>query len=85
MKIKYLLFIKIILICFISSSFVHAEIKNKLIKKIQDTQTLVFEFKVDVPGTYALVDHSIYRVAKGAIGHLVVEGDSNPKVIRQGK
>ena len=45
MKIKYLLFIKIILICFISSSFVHAEIKDKLIKKIQDTQTLVFEFK----------------------------------------
>ena len=31
--------------CLISSSFVHAEIKDKLIKKIQDTQTLVFEFK----------------------------------------
>ena len=45
----------------------------------------IVAFKVDVPGTYALVDHSIYRVAKGAIGHLVVEGDSNPKVIRQGK
>ena len=43
------------------------------------------EFKVDAPGTYALVDHSIYRVAKGAIGHLVVEGAENPKVIRQGK
>ena len=43
------------------------------------------EFKVDAPGTYALVDHSIYRVAKGAIGHLVVEGDANPQVIRQGK
>ncbi len=45
----------------------------------------VVEFKVDTPGTYALVDHSIYRVAKGAIGHLVVEGDANPKIIRQGK
>ena len=45
----------------------------------------IVEFKVDVPGAYALVDHSIYRVAKGAIGHLVVEGDPNPKIIRQGK
>lgn len=45
----------------------------------------IVEFKVDVPGAYALVDHSIYRVAKGAIGHLVVEGEEDPKVIRQGK
>lgn len=45
----------------------------------------IVEFKVDAPGAYALVDHSIYRVAKGAIGHLVVEGKENPKVIRQGK
>jgi nitrite reductase (NO-forming) len=45
----------------------------------------IVEFKVDVPGAYALVDHSIYRVAKGAIGHLVVEGKENPNVIRQGK
>lgn len=45
----------------------------------------IVEFKVDVPGAYALVDHSIYRVAKGAIGHLVVEGPEDPKVIRQGK
>ena len=41
----------------------------------------IVEFKVEAPGAYALVDHSIYRVAKGAIGHLVVEGDKNPAVI----
>ena len=45
----------------------------------------IVEFKVDYPGTYVLVDHSIFRVAKGAIGHLVVEGKKNPKVIREGK
>ncbi|MBC8283872.1 MAG: nitrite reductase, copper-containing [Nitrospinae bacterium] len=45
----------------------------------------IVEFKVDYPGSYVLVDHSIYRVAKGAIGHLMVEGDKDPKVIRQGK
>jgi nitrite reductase (NO-forming) len=45
----------------------------------------IVEFKVDVPGTYTLVDHSIYRVAKGAIGQLVVEGSKNPGVYRSGK
>ena len=47
--------------------------------------TTVVDFKVDVPGAYALVDHSIYRVAKGAIGHLVVEGKDNPSVFKAGK
>ncbi|MGP0565315.1 MULTISPECIES: copper-containing nitrite reductase [unclassified Nitrospina] len=45
----------------------------------------IVEFKVDAPGTYALVDHSIFRVAKGAIGHLEVEGEENPSVFRAGK
>ena len=45
MKKKYTLLAKIILIFFISLNFAHAEIKDKLIKKIEDTQTLVFEFK----------------------------------------
>ncbi len=40
----------------------------------------IVEFKVDNPGTYVLVDHSIFRVAKGAIGHLVVEGDKDPSI-----
>ena len=43
----------------------------------------IVEFQVDYPGSYLLVGHSIFRVAKGAIGHLVVEGAKNPKVIRQ--
>ncbi|SVC13075.1 uncharacterized protein METZ01_LOCUS265929, partial [marine metagenome] len=38
-----------------------------------------------VPGTYTLVDHSIFRVAKGAIGQLVAEGTQNPAVFRVGK
>jgi outer membrane lipoprotein-sorting protein len=45
LKKKYTLLAKIILIFFISLNFAHAEIKDKLIKKIEDTQTLVFEFK----------------------------------------
>jgi nitrite reductase (NO-forming) len=34
----------------------------------------IVEFKVDVPGTYLLVDHSIFRIDKGAVGQLRVEG-----------
>ena len=41
----------------------------------------IVEFKVDYPGSYVLVDHSIFRVAKGAIGHLTVEGPKNPQVV----
>ena len=45
----------------------------------------IVEFKLDAPGTYTLVDHSIFRVAKGAIGQLVAEGAANPAVFRLGK
>tara|TARA_Y100000310_G_scaffold29844_1_gene28365 strand:- start:568 stop:1560 length:993 start_codon:yes stop_codon:yes gene_type:complete len=45
----------------------------------------IVEFKLDVPGAYTLVDHSIFRVAKGAIGQLVAEGPDNPKVFRAGQ
>ena len=34
----------------------------------------VVEFGVEVPGTYTLVDHAIFRVEKGAMGFLQVEG-----------
>lgn len=36
--------------------------------------TAIVEFRVDVPGTYLLVDHSIFRIDKGALGQLKVEG-----------
>ncbi len=40
------------------------------------------EFKVEVPGTYTLVDHSLGRLTKGAAGVLVVEGPDNPGVFQ---
>ncbi|PIR25870.1 MAG: nitrite reductase, copper-containing [Deltaproteobacteria bacterium CG_4_10_14_0_2_um_filter_43_8] len=45
----------------------------------------ITEFTVDVPGTFILVDHSIFRAFnKGAIGMLKVEGEDN-KTIYSGK
>ena len=40
----------------------------------------IVEFKAEVPGTLILVDHSIFRVAKGAIGFITVSGKDNPAV-----
>ncbi len=39
-----------------------------------------FEFKLDVPGTYLLVDHALWRLTKGAAGALVVEGKHDNKI-----
>ena len=61
---------------------VHTGIQTTLVPSAGAT---IVEFKVEVPGAYTLVDHSIFRVAKGAIGQLVVEGAKNPKVYRAGK
>ncbi len=40
----------------------------------------IVEFKVEVPGTYLLVDHSIFRIDKGAVGMLKVEGTAQPDI-----
>ncbi len=41
----------------------------------------IVEFKVDVPATYILVDHSIFRAFnKGALGMLKVEGPENKNI-----
>ncbi|MCO5233615.1 MAG: copper-containing nitrite reductase [Chitinophagales bacterium] len=43
----------------------------------------IVEFKVEVPGEYVLVDHSLSRAFnKGAIGKLKVIGEENPKVFK---
>jgi copper-containing nitrite reductase len=34
----------------------------------------VVQFGVEVPGNYTLVDHAIFRIEKGAVGYLQVEG-----------
>ena len=41
----------------------------------------IVEFKVDVPGTFIIVDHSIFRAFnKGALGMLTVTGDDKPSI-----
>ena len=42
------------------------------------------EFKLEVPGKYLLVDHSLPRaIDKGALGELVVEGEERPEIFKK--
>ena len=52
--------------------------KNVQTTLIPSAGAAIVEFKVDVPGAYLLVDHSIFRVAKGAVGILTVSGENDP-------
>jgi nitrite reductase (NO-forming) len=40
----------------------------------------IVEFKLEVPGRYILVDHSLSRLERGLAGFLLVEGPPNPDV-----
>jgi nitrite reductase (NO-forming) len=65
---------------------VHIEGGDMINENVQTTMipaggSAIVEFKVDVPGTFILVDHSIFRAFnKGALGMLKVEGEENKKV-----
>jgi len=40
--------------------------------------SVMVEFKAEVPGTLTLVDHSLFRIHRGAVGMIKVAGASNP-------
>lgn len=42
----------------------------------------IVDFKLDVPGSYILVDHSLSRLQKGAAGFIDVEGADNPEIFQ---
>ncbi len=65
---------------------VYVEGGSKINENVQTTLipaggAVIVEFKVEEPGEYILVDHSIFRAFnKGAIGKLKVTGEKNPQV-----
>nr|WP_111309740.1 copper-containing nitrite reductase [Confluentibacter sediminis] len=65
---------------------VHVEGGNLINENVQTTLipaggAAMIEFRVDVPGTFILVDHSIFRAFnKGALGMLKVEGEKDKKI-----
>ncbi len=65
---------------------VHVEGGSTINENVQTTLVpaggaAIVEFRVDVPGTFILVDHSIFRAFnKGALGMLKVEGAEDKKI-----
>jgi nitrite reductase (NO-forming) len=61
-------------------------------KVVNDVQTVtvapggavIVDFKLEVPGTYVIVDHALSRVEKGGAGHIIVEGPDNPTIFKEG-
>jgi len=45
----------------------------------------VFEFQLRLPGDYTLLDHAIFRMDRGAMGTLTVEGPAAPDLYRKVK
>ncbi len=62
---------------------VHIEAGSSISENVQTTSVppggaAIVDFKVEVPGTFILVDHAIFRAFnKGALGMLKVEGEEN--------
>lgn len=65
---------------------VHVEGGSVINKDVQTTSipaggAAIVDFKVDVPGTFILVDHAIFRAFnKGALGMLKVKGEEKKKI-----
>ena len=68
---------------------VYIEGGSKINENVQTTVipaggAAIVEFKVEEPGDYVIVDHSIFRAFnKGAIGILKVTGEKNPKIFHK--
>ncbi|MFN8526471.1 MAG: copper-containing nitrite reductase [Chloroflexota bacterium] len=66
---------------------VWAEGASEIQRNIQTTMVpaggaTIVDFKIEVPGTYVLVDHSLGRLTKGAAGMILAEGGDNPDVFQ---
>jgi len=56
--------------------------KNVQTTLVPSAGAAILEFKVDIPGNYLLVDHSIFRINKGAVAVLNVTGEDDPEIFR---
>jgi len=59
--------------------------KNVQTTLVPSAGTTIVEFTIDVPGDYLLVDHSIFRIDKGAIGLITAVGDDDPRIFESVK
>lgn len=65
--------------------YTFASLASEPLRSVQTTTVpsggaTVVQFKVDVPGRYILVDHSLSRALRGLAGYLDVEGPPQPDI-----
>ena len=59
---------------------VHAVTEDVQTVTVAPGGATIAELTLEVPGTYALVDHALSRLEKGLVGHLKVEGPEDPAI-----
>lgn len=64
------------------ASFMASPAKNVQTTLVPAGGATVVEFEVDYPGDYLLVDHSLNRLDKGAVGILTVTGDADDTLFK---
>jgi nitrite reductase (NO-forming) len=57
---------------------------NEEAKYVPPGSVAIFELTLEVPGNYLLVDHALWRVAKGGLGILKVSGPQNDAIYLSG-
>lgn len=61
-------------------AFTAAPARNVQTTLVPPGGATIVEFHLEVPGTYTLLDHAIFRMNQGAVGLLVVEGPANKAI-----
>jgi nitrite reductase (NO-forming) len=64
------------------ASLTSAPLTNVQTVTVPPGGAVAVDFKVEVPGTFMLVDHALSRAARGLIGQLVVTGGDQPDIFR---
>ena len=62
------------------SGSIETFVKNEETWYVPPGSVSTFEFKLDEPGQYLLVDHALWRIAKGAVGYLIADGPWNDDI-----
>lgn len=65
---------------YLEGSIVSDPIRNVQTTLVPAGGSAMVEFKAEVPGNWILVDHSLFRIHRGAIGVVEVEGAGNPSL-----
>ena len=65
---------------YLEGSIVSDPIRNVQTTLVPAGGSAMVEFTAEVPGKWILVDHSLFRIHRGALGVIEVEGSANPSI-----